>query len=330
MKKRFAMKIGIVLICALLIMLQINAVFIDKNGNAAMAAKVDAKENDPENREHLDVAFLGGSHALVGYSAQWAARYSGLDCYNFSTSGQPIYLSYYYLKEILKKYQFDTLVLDVYYLGLNEEYFSMTDYVRSVIDGLSLSKNKMEMIWHCLPPEERLSAVFPIFKYHSRWDSLTEADFQISAMKQQYDRESWKTGTNPDELILDIPEDGRLNKNLDESEKHREKGEIPPRSMEYLEKILKLCDQEGIKVVLTTLPHQYNLGQPVGDWAEEYGVFNSLHEYAKQRGIPFLEFNSVLEEMNYDFSYDMMNYGHANEAGTRKITKYIMEYISEE
>ena len=59
------------------------------------------------------VIFLGTSHGETGISPMEIYKYSGISTYNLCTSGQPIEISYYLLKETIRTQNPNVVMLDV-------------------------------------------------------------------------------------------------------------------------------------------------------------------------------------------------------------------------
>lgn len=286
----------------------LSPVFRLKYDNVRVALNVPAMEK-------LDVAFLGGSHAEGAFAPEYLEQKYNLKSYNFATGGQPIYLSYYYFKEILTRYNIDILVLDLYYLGLEDKYFFNESYVRRVVDNVPWSLNKIEMIENCTS-EDKLTYYFDIIKYHSRWSELEKSDFSRPVTSAESINRGWGAGTN------------KVGVNMEEIDKTNDIGYIPERSKEYLEKILDLAYENDIQVIFTSLPHEYNADMAPG-WVEnEYELFNAVKIYAEKKKIPFIEFNKLFEEINFDFPNDMNNLTHVNQSGAMKVTDYLGNYIN--
>ena len=61
--------------------------------------------------------------------------------------------------------------------------------IRRAIDSLKFSKNKLEMIWdedYKLSNYDKLSCIFPILRFHSRWDKLDESDLRKFVFEGNY------------------------------------------------------------------------------------------------------------------------------------------------
>ena len=106
----------------------------------------------------------------------------GITSFNYATGGQPIDVTYYVLKEVLKVHKNPIVVVDLYYLGFTDE-FGDEGYVRNALDNLKFSTNKVDAIINCTPLKQWINYFFPIFKYHDRWKELTENDFEFDPSK---------------------------------------------------------------------------------------------------------------------------------------------------
>jgi len=66
--------------------------------------------------------------------------------------------------------------------------------------------------------------------------------------------------------------------------------------------------------------------------SEEYEhniCVNSMEAYCKQKNIDFINFYNLLNEINFDFTYDMNDDAHVNVNGAKKITEYIGNYLED-
>ena len=87
--------------------------------------------------------------------------------------------------------------------------------------------------------------------------------------------------------------------------------DLPPKSEEYLNKIIDLSKKEGFKLIFTNTPHDYNKTSRANSWVTEPAkMFNKIAEIAKENKIPFINYNNMLDELGFDFKNDMVNTGH--------------------
>ena len=107
-----------------------------------------------------------------------------------------------------------------------------------------------------------------------------------------------------------------------------EMADLPPKSEEYLNKIIDLSKKEGFKLIFTNVPYDYNGTASSRSWGKEPAkVFNKVAEISKNNNIPFINYNKMIEEIGFDFKLDMFNLGHLNVLGAKKVTLNFGEFL---
>lgn len=84
---------------------------------------------------------------------------------------------------------------------------------------------------------------------------------------------------------------------------------------EYLNRILQLCEENEIKLILVKTPST----------AGNVGKYNFLNQYAAEHNVQYIDFNekSLYMEIGYDFQIDNRDNDHLNIWGGKKVTDYI-------
>ena len=309
--KKLVKKILILVLVLLLVIVPSGSVFIYKTEHRGTLQDGLYLAN-----EQYDVVMIGGSHMNGGLDPNVLWKQKGIVSYNFATGGQPIDVNYYLLKEVLKKQKNPLVVLDTYYLSMTSEY-GETGFVSNVLDNLNLSRNKLDAIRHCVPPNEWIYYLFPVLKYHFRWSSLFQADFTYDSSSVYYTK-GFQAGTN------------RYGKPISNWEKTEKRAEIPAKPLSYLNKIVELCKANGCRLLLVNLPCDYSEPNEQDGWADDCeALFNSVADYAEEHGIPFLDLYDKAGEFNLDFASDMNNAGHLNIWGACKTSSYFADYLTQ-
>lgn len=314
--RRFILKGIAVFLAAALFMGISTPILKNKGSNAAKYEK--ALYSDDSDVNEADVIFLGGSHAYNGFDPDVLWSDYGIKSYNYSNSGQAFYLTYYLFREILKNHSPKVAVVDLYYIGMTSEYFSESMYLHNVVDSMTLSQNKLDFIFNCVPDNEILSWLFPFFYHHARATKLTASDFSLSS-------------NSADDFWLGSGyqwESGNITFTaLNKTEKV---GTIPEKSAYYLNAIIDLAKENNVSLVFTSLPHDYTNAARPDDWVDdEYAMFNAVKQLAAENDIPFLQFvDGIMDEINFDTTTDMFNSGHMNVRGAEKVSDYIGQYLS--
>ena len=98
----------------------------------------------------VDVLILGSSHAYMSFNTGVLWREQGISSYLLTASAQPLWNSYYYLKEALKTQTPKLIVLEGYRLLEEEEYQSAGFVIKSTY-GLKWSRNRIDAIKASVP-----------------------------------------------------------------------------------------------------------------------------------------------------------------------------------
>lgn len=270
-------------------------------------------------KDSLDLIFLGSSHGVCAFDPEVMDQY-GINSYNLSCEQQNLFTSYYWLKEALKYQKPKTVVLDIYMLYLfDDEAMVKTtaNCTRKAFDFMRLSPNKISACVNAVKVDEELtfsSMMLPNIMYHSRWKELSEKDFKSKFSNDQGFLRGFYPmygdgveGFEP----MDVDYDGEI--------------ENPnPVMFEYLLKIMKLCGDEGIDLVLVSTPTSFETN------AQHLFMWSVSALLSKNVNVEFYDFNAldVYKGADYDFSKDNNDDDHANALGAAKITSYIAKRIS--
>lgn len=300
--------------------------------------------------ESVDVVFGGVSFMAMGVSPMEIYESHGLLTYNMSSAGQPIGVSYHLLKEFYKKQTPQVVVLDVSSLFYAQE---ENAWWRYVIDGMPFSLNKIELGMDYAtktykgntPSDGFLSVLFPIYKYHSNWQSVRDIRFDtldkgncmlgykpdaainpayltVEQMNQEGAYYSW---ISQQENVVVQTEDDSTDKSMNEREEMMQMT-ISEENQEYLRKIKALCDENGSRLLLTKVPV---LGfpqiQPMA-WTENRSAI--MKQFALENGYEFVDLLYDNVNLNIDWATDTLDCGgHLNLYGARKLSDFFGEYL---
>ncbi len=276
--------------------------------------------SEDTDMEQTEIALIGGSHASNGFHPLVMWRDAGLKAYNFSFSGQPIYMSYYYLQELFKKRDFQLVVLDLYYIGMESEYFAKDSYVYEVMSNTRWTKEKWDIVQRNVAPEKRRRYYFPLDTYHTRWTELTKQDI----LRQPNPENDFWLGAD-----FHFERNGGEEVHFEPWGNTGKVAKMPKKSEEYLRKIIELVQANDCEFLLVSLPHRYNDASPPDRWvADEYAVYNHAREIAMEYQVPMVQFDdAVQEKIGFVPERDMYNNGHMNVYGAEKVGSYLAEYM---
>lgn len=249
-----------------------------------------------------DVIFLGDCEVYANFSPMELYRDYGITAYIRGTPQQLVWMSYYVAEETFRYETPQVLVFNVNAMRYSEPVSEA--YNRLTIDRMRWSGSKLRIVLASMTEEEQfLSYIFPILRYHSRFDKLTQEDFSYFFQVKdnsfngfQLHTEVTPAGSLPVKKILS---DYRFEKIC----------------YEYLDKIRLLCEENGTELVLVKAPSLYPY------WYEEYD--EQIEEYAGKYGLSFYNFVERSEEIGLDFSKDTYDGGyHLNLPGAVKLSRY--------
>lgn len=255
-----------------------------------------------------DVIFIGDCEVYANFSPMELYREAGITAYVRGTSQQLIWQSYYLLKETLEYETPKAVVWNVnamrYSAPIKEEFNRLT------IDQMRWSDEKVGMILASMTEEEDfLSYVFPILRYHSRFDKLTDEDLEylFTVKDNTFNGYQMHKGVVP---VGTLPAVRRLG--------NYQFGDI---CYEYLDKMRLLCEEKGVELILIKAPSV----QP--HWYDEYN--DQMVAYAETHGLKFYNFLEHVEEIGIDYQTDTYDAGlHMNLPGATKLSGYFAEILA--
>lgn len=284
----------------------VNQVFKAKYGDGIYSL---TKFYELENNT-VDVLILGSSHAFEHFNTGTLWDEYGMASYVLAGSAQPIWNTYYYLKEALKTQTPELIVLEGYRIPWNEEYSDDSRVIKNNY-GLKWSQDKIDSIKISTPKERWSEFILEYEQYHTRYSELTDGDFVKNQNNRLYD--DWKgfgcnMATTPS-VGIDVKEvTGRV--------------AIFEKSEKYYRETIELAQENDIPIIVVISPY-------AGLDKMTQQVFNSVGDVAEEYDIPFVNCNLYLDEMNINYATDAADDSHLNYRGSQKFSKYIGQYIKD-
>ena len=256
-----------------------------------------------------DVIFIGDCEVYANFTPMELYRQQGITAYVRGSSQQLIWQSYYILRETLEYEIPKAVVLNVNAMRYSEPVSEA--FHRLTIDKMRWSDEKVGIIRASMTEEENFwSYVFPILRYHSRFDELTKEDFQYFLKTKD---NTWN-GHLVNQNVL--PVETLPTKRVLADYRF---GDI---CYDYLEKIRLLCEDNGVELILIKAPSVYPY------WYEEYDA--QIQEYADEHGLAFYNFLDHVEEIGIDYQLDTYDGGlHLNLAGAEKLSVFFADILAE-
>lgn len=259
--------------------------------------------------DSLDVLFLGSSHLYYGVQPNKLWEEGGITSYLMASPEQTAATSYFLLKEAFAYQKPKVVMLESYYFWFDGLYRS-EGRLRQAFDGMRFGKNKIEMAQTMLfdkEDKEKLSYYLPFLKYHSRWAELENYDFHTKPY--------WK-GARIDCTVKEIQDPGLP----------QDAAPVPELSLEYLDKMAKLCEENGADFVVFAVP--YGIEKDEERYNARQGLNLALEPVLQEKGIPFLFYQKDYPEI-VDFSTDFRDKTHLNTQGAEKLSVHLAGWLSQ-
>lgn len=261
----------------------------------------------------VDVAVMGTSHVHCGVNTGLLWEKYGIAAYDYSGAEQPLWMTYFYLKELYKYQRPKVIVLDLYAPARFKEDYQY-DWMGENIYGMKFSLNKLEMLFVSAEPD-KIGQYFPSFRvYHSRYGDLEEEDFNSFFWNGQ-EQEAFK-GYTPYWKIR--PQTRPELKEEDETKA----GGLTIKSEKYLRKIIDYTKEKGSELFLVVIPY--------AETKEDRQTYREIEEIAEEKGIFFADYNEYYDEMGINFQEDFNDESHLNYWGSCKFSDYLGSVLAEQ
>ncbi len=237
-----------------------------------------------ERPDTLDLITLGDSEAYSSFNPMTVWNEAGIPSFLLGHSAQFIGETYSELKKALKTQTPKVVLIETH--GL-------------IAEG-NLAENLGEFV------KDELKTLFPIFVYHDKWKELLTGDdkddpnffkgFKIKTQSMPY---------QGDELL----------------QNNGSNASVSSASRFYMERIMKLCEEKGAKLMLYSAPSPVNYNA---------ATHEALTAYASEIGVPYSDLNAENDKIGIDWKTDSIDEGdHLNVNGADKVTRFLINFIKE-
>lgn len=256
-----------------------------------------------------DVIFIGDCEVYSNFSPLEMYRQQGITAYVRGTSQQLIWQSYYILKETLNYEIPKVVVYNVNAMRHPEPI--KEEFNRLTIDNMCWSAEKVGIIQASMMEEETFASyVFPLLRYHSRFQHLTAEDFTyfLKGKDNTFNGYLMKTDVLP---VGTLP-----------AKRPLANYQFSDTCWSYLEQMAQLCKEKGVQLVLVKAPSLYPY------WYEQYDA--QIAEFATAQGLAYYDLTKDIDAIGLDFSQDTYDAGlHLNLSGATKLSGYFGQILAE-
>ncbi|WP_317856154.1 hypothetical protein [Chakrabartyella piscis] len=266
-----------------------------------------------EEENTIDALFMGSSPYLRGISPN-TMEANGFTSYVRASALQPPSVTYHLLAESLEYQSPELVVLFPDNIFTEYDYVEREGDLRRALDGMKISSHKIKAVSVITEADERqsmLSYLFPLFRYHDRWKEVEWGVTEPEPLPviSETDGNVPLPDTAPQEYPENFMED--MGEALPE---------LDAESAYYFAKIIDLCAENDIEVLLLHLPKM--------SWS--YAQSEAIANFAEEMGIDYLDMDveEIRNQLNLDPQVDYYDQGHMNTTGSIKISEWLGEYLT--
>lgn len=239
----------------------------------------------------IDYITIGDSECSTSISPMELWKQYGYAGYNCGVPGQRLQDTYYQLQQLLQKQSPKVILLET-----NTFYrdFKYTNALQDAVD-------------------EGAQNLFPIYKYHNFWKSFSLDMFKESNKKAKHKYPREYKGFHYTVVTKPYTKGPYIHKT-------RKIHPIGDQPLFYMNKIVELCKEKNIQLILYSTP------TPLC-WT--YSKHNAAAAFAKENGLKYVDMNLHAKKIGIDWSKDTRDKGnHLNYYGAKKVTDYMGSYLS--
>lgn len=260
-----------------------------------------------QKEDTVDVLLVGSSHIYCNVNTGLLWDEYGMSAFDLGGAEQPYWNSYYFIKEALKTQRPKVIVMNATIPGIRFDEYQSEVWLTTNLYGMHWNENRIMNTKVSAIKDSFWRILFPMNEMHGRYNDLSKDDFVDKNYDISYKGFDYRATIIPFEKpdITGVTECQP----------------IIPKQEEYLRKIIALCKEENIPLLLVSVPFV------VTEDAQKY--YNYEFQIAEEEGVDYLDFNKMYDEVGIDFATDMAEELHLNISGSQKFTRFLGQYIKD-
>ena len=263
-----------------------------------------------EEKNSIDVVFVGASEVSAGYSAPYAFSLYGYTSYPYSIDGTEIKDVKHMLAEIYSYQTPKLVIIDISCATSYSQKKSGNEPSRVLVDNIPMSKHKLELLGMYNDMDERMNSVFPFITHHG-----FIPDFEY--MKFCFRDENILKGTYARSSKIESA--GTI---LELTEKRRP---LPDNLQNELSDLLEYCKKNNYSVAFTRFPNRVNNEA----FLKRYEECNYILDFISSQGFPVIDCMTKDFIDGLDYQKDFYTNDHLSINGQKKLTKYLGAILTE-
>lgn len=237
-----------------------------------------------EKENSIDVIFIGDSETYSAFIPLQLWQDKGYTSYNCGTSGQTLDYTEVMIKRIFQKQSPKVIVLETHAI-----------YRKFTVKNVLFTK---------------FADYFSVLRYHNRWKTMDiseinqPVEYTFTDECKGYRFSTKKVPSTKGKTYMNVTKESAV---------------IEEINRRAIERIKKICDENGAKLILVSTPS-------TKCW--NYKRHNGMVSYAKEIQCEFYDLNLMPKEVPIDWANDTRDKGdHLNYFGAKKVTSFLSEYL---
>ena len=279
-------------------------------------------------RNSIDVMFLGSSHARFAFNTNYFDQELKLNTFNLSSSDQTPVVGYYALKQAIEKQKPKLLVYEAYWSKFcsTDNTTAATfvyDYLKSptikaeILLTLNGEKNYKEFV---------LDSLIKTYKYRNKL--FTSLDFIMRGGLN--DEPAFKDYNVFSDFIYKgkgyLYSDKLVTKKIIENSTFTRTKDykFDKKQIEYFDKTMELCKENGIKVIVVTAP----LPADTIEYVKDYDIYsNKINSMAKKYDLEYIDYNLINKDGKVFDNMCFQDSNHVNANGAIRLAENMLSTI---
>ncbi|MGN1319158.1 MAG: hypothetical protein ACI4VF_09095 [Lachnospirales bacterium] len=278
----------------------------------------------------IDMVYLGSSHSYCTFDPEIVDKILGTKGYQLGMPLQHYDSTYYTLKEVLNYQKPKTVILEVYWDMLDDEFeLTQAGYLFQVMRNKDLENDYIKNVF---PLSEKVKYRINIFRYQSDYFAYRNAKLKeklennfnlyIPEKEKQKGVEKYRslgyTYCNYNMLEDEFDKTNQF-KNLDGLNFKPAKEQVS-----YINKIAEICRENDIELIFVTAP----IANVSMDYIKNYDVIhNFVQKLADSNSVKYLDFNLVNKEEELLTNDNFRDDAHLNHSGVEIVDDYFANWL---
>lgn len=270
-----------------------------------------------EEKDTLDVIFVGASDVFTGYSAGLAYGEYGFTSYPYAVDANNFRLFESQVKEVLRHQHPKYLIIETtgtagaFTDSLDDEQLAV---MRQYTDVMPLSDNKINTINEFVT-KDKLTYYVPALAHCGKINNFEDAIVRCSQKIRGYSYLKGIVSTNSKQEY-----DRILNVNDDLSTEP-----LPESGYAVINDLLDYCKTLDCKILFVRFPHRITNE----DEYEKLKQQNEIGRIITERGFDFINLDHAINEIGLDLENDYYSDSHLNVHGQIKNTRHLCKILTE-